>query len=101
MKKKYLAAWLQRAAPPDMPPIQRRRTLLRMASALAVSAIAAPLASRATRATPHFASYPFALGIASGWPRPDSVELWTRLAPAAVGMPAENIQATWEVARDE
>ena len=101
MNKKYLAAWLQRAAPPEMPLVQRRRTLLRMASALAVSAIAAPLASCATRATPHFASDPYTLGIASGCPRPDSVVLWTRLAPAAESLPPENIEVTWEVARDD
>ena len=101
MNKQYLAAWLLRAAPPDMPPLQRRRTLLRMASALAVSAIAAPLASCATRATPHFAADPYTLGIASGCPRPDSVILWTRLAPAAESLPPENIEVTWEIARDD
>ncbi|GAA6615974.1 hypothetical protein NUACC26_017720 [Scytonema sp. NUACC26] len=32
-------------------------------------------------AQPSFSGYPFSLGIASGDPLPDSVVLWTRLAP--------------------
>ena len=81
MNKKHLAEWLRRAAPHDMPPSQRRRALLRMASALAASAIVAPLASCVTQPSPRFGSYPFTLGVASGAPRPDSVVLWTRLLP--------------------
>jgi alkaline phosphatase D len=30
---------------------------------------------------PRFASYPFTLGVASGYPRVDGAVLWTRLAP--------------------
>ena len=30
---------------------------------------------------PRFAAYPFSLGVASGYPAPGSVVLWTRLAP--------------------
>jgi alkaline phosphatase D len=47
---------------------------------------------------------PFTLGIASGDPRPDSVVLWTRLAPRPYepgsGLPAERITVRWEMARD-
>ena len=47
----------------------------------------------------------FALGVASGDPRPDSVILWTRLAPDPLapggGMPPERVPVHWEVARDE
>ena len=42
---------------------------------------------------------PFALGVASGCPRPDSVVLWTRLAPQSV--PGVNETVRWEVAVDE
>ncbi|MCF6521852.1 alkaline phosphatase [Streptomyces sp. JJ36] len=47
---------------------------------------------------------PFTLGVASGDPRPDSVVLWTRLAPepfrADSGLPAEPVTVTWEISRD-
>ncbi len=86
-----------------MPHAQRRRALLRMAAAFAASAFVAPLAACATRAAPHFKSYPFTLGVASGAPRADSVVLWTRLALAPLAgetLPPENIELTWEIARD-
>ncbi|MCT2590152.1 alkaline phosphatase D family protein [Streptomyces sp. N2-109] len=48
---------------------------------------------------------PFTLGVASGDPLPDSVVLWTRLAPepyqADSGLPAEPVTVTWELARDK
>lgn len=51
------------------------------------------------------ADYPFTLGIASGDPLPDSVILWTRLAPDTYapdgGMPAHPVPVKWEVANDE
>ena len=59
-----------------------RRDLNRMALAWALSAWAAvPGALAAARRVPGPAwqSNPFALGVASGQPRPDSVVLWTRL----------------------
>ena len=46
----------------------------------------------------------FALGIASGDPRPAQVVLWTRLAPDPLnggGMPNRPIRIAWEVAADE
>ena len=46
----------------------------------------------------------FTLGVASGEPRPDSVVLWTRLAPkphlANGGMPAQSVAVQWQVATD-
>jgi alkaline phosphatase D len=48
--------------------------------------------------------YPFKLGVNSGDPAPDGFVLWTRLAPeplAGGGMPAENIELGFQVARDE
>jgi len=54
---------------------------------------------------PELPGEPFTLGIASGDPLPDSVILWTRLAPmpgvAGGGMPDEVYSVTWEVASDE
>lgn len=48
---------------------------------------------------------PFTLGVASGDPLPDSVLLWTRLAPvpyqADGGLPAKRVAVRWEVAHDE
>ena len=48
---------------------------------------------------------PFALGVASGDPLPDSVVLWTRLAPKPLevggGMPTVPIPVDWEIAEDE
>ncbi|MEV6166113.1 alkaline phosphatase D family protein [Streptomyces sp. NPDC052052] len=48
---------------------------------------------------------PFTLGVASGDPLPDSVLLWTRLAPrpyeSGSGLPRARFQVRWEIARDE
>ena len=44
-------------------------------------------------------SDPFALGVASGCPRPDGVVLWTRIAPAAAPGARETVR--WELAADE
>ncbi len=48
---------------------------------------------------------PFRLGVASGDPEPDSVVLWTRLAPEPYepdsGLPAEAVPVSWEVAKDK
>ena len=48
---------------------------------------------------------PFTLGVASGYPLPSGVVLWTRLAPAPLlpggGMPREVVAVDWEVAHDE
>ena len=48
---------------------------------------------------------PFTLGVASGDPWPDSVVLWTRLAPAPLeeggGMAHAPVTLLWEVAADE
>ncbi|WP_020576661.1 alkaline phosphatase D family protein [Actinopolymorpha alba] len=50
-------------------------------------------------------SDPFTLGIASGDPLPDSVVLWTRLAPQVFdpvgGMPDKRFAVSWQVAKDE
>ena len=52
-----------------------------------------------------FERNPFTLGVASGDPLPDSVVLWTRLAPDPLaedgGMPDQEVSVKWEVATDE
>ncbi|HEY4359213.1 MAG TPA: alkaline phosphatase D family protein [Acidobacteriaceae bacterium] len=55
-------------------------------------------------ATPQFKTDPFQLGVASGDPWPDSVVLWTRLAPEPLiggGMPHEDVEVRWRVASDQ
>ena len=48
---------------------------------------------------------PFTLGVASGMPTPDSVVLWTRLAPRPFeplgGLPEAPLALQWELAEDE
>jgi alkaline phosphatase D len=61
-----------------------RRDLNRAAFWLALGGWSALRAAQAQTA-PRWRSDPFTLGIASGQPRPDSVVLWTRLAPAQEG----------------
>jgi len=58
----------------------------------------------ATRAAWAAAETPFTLGVASGEPWPDSVVLWTRLAPRPFegdgGMGAAPVAVRWELAAD-
>ncbi|WP_129665960.1 alkaline phosphatase D family protein [Phytoactinopolyspora endophytica] len=62
------------------------------------------VASAGTRAG-RFQDYPFSLGVASGDPLPDSVVLWTRLAPEPLsssgGMGDARVPVQWQVAEDE
>jgi len=62
-----------------------RRRFLQSLGALAVS-------------NPAFAADPFPLGVASGYPAPDAVVLWTRLAGVLAPLP---VPVRWEVAADE
>ncbi|HVJ31133.1 MAG TPA: alkaline phosphatase D family protein, partial [Gammaproteobacteria bacterium] len=52
-----------------------------------------------------FADDPFTLGLASGYPEPSAVVLWTRLAPEPLvpggGMPASAVAVDWEIGADE
>jgi alkaline phosphatase D len=63
-------------------------------------------ATTTTRPPPDLSGDPFTLGVASGDPLPDSVILWTRLAPDPLaadglgGMPADPVDVVWEVATD-
>jgi alkaline phosphatase D len=58
-----------------------RREFHRAAIRLALAGIAAPPQARA-QAAPRWRADPFALGVASGQPRPGGGVLWTRLMPA-------------------
>ncbi len=81
----------------------RRRSFLIGAGAMTGLAISTQWPRRVV-AQPKFSSYPFSLGIASGDPLPDSVILWTRLAPDPLnggGMPQENVSVQWQIAADE
>jgi alkaline phosphatase D len=81
-----------------------RRRLLTGALGLGVAHAAAPLTRRAG-AQPRLSGSPFTLGVASGYPSPSGVVLWTRLAPVPLqpggGMPPEVVGVEWEVATDE
>src|SRR5262245_3813037 len=80
-----------------------RRELLNAAWALGAAAVAHPLVASRVIAQPLFRAYPFPLGVASGDPWPESVVLWTRLAPeplAGGGMPMVNVEVSWEMASD-
>jgi len=77
----------------------RRRLLLASLSATALT-----YGCNTLRAGPHFASDPFTLGVASGYPRANAVVLWTRLAPNPLqggGMDPTPVEVDWLIAEDE
>lgn len=81
-----------------------RRDVLKAIASLGAFAMT-PVALRAQQ-SPRFVAPPFALGVASGYPRPDGVTLWTRLAPAPLEpdgglVPDEVPVVRWQVAEDE
>ncbi|WP_414753383.1 alkaline phosphatase D family protein [Anabaena sp. CCY 9910] len=81
----------------------KRRHFLLGAGTLTASAIAS-LWTHKVAAKSRFSAYPFSLGVASGDPLPDSVILWTRLAPDPLnggGMPPVNVPVRWQIAADE
>jgi len=65
-----------------------RRRFLQGMAALSVSTASHPAARAQT--------YPFALGVASGYPSPSGITLWTRVTGLAAAVPVK-----WEIARDE
>lgn len=83
--------------------------LSRSAAAIALgslfSASSGPQARVPAFEKPRFGTYPFTLGVASGMPRPQSVVLWTRLAPEPYerggGLPELPMPVRWELAEDE
>jgi len=79
----------------------RRDFFAGSAALLGVAVTGRAVASRAIR----FKNSPFTLGVASGYPSPSSVMLWTRLAPSPLepggGMPTAVVPVEWRIARDE
>jgi alkaline phosphatase D len=82
-------------------PVDRRRFL----EALAALGAAGAVPARATDREVSFESYPFTLGVASGYPTPHGFVIWTRLAPRPLepggGLAPGPVPMTWEVAEDE
>lgn len=79
-----------------------RRSLLVGGTAAAALVASQPLSTACASGVPR--ENLFTLGVASGDPLPDSVVLWTRLAPdplAGGGMPPQPVQVQWELAEDE
>jgi alkaline phosphatase D len=77
-----------------------RRDFLRCTAAFAGTVL--PL--HAVWGQPRFQRDPFTLGVASGYPQPEGVVLWARLAPEPLhggGMPQATVEVGWEVAADE
>jgi alkaline phosphatase D len=81
-----------------------RRTVLSNGLVLA-GAAALGFRTRGAFGQAHLTRDPFTLGVASGYPTPDGVVLWSRLAPEPLapdgGMPPAAMPVTWELARDE
>ena len=66
---------------------------------------AVPARAQQLVSKPRFDANPFSLGVASGYPLPGGVALWTRLAPHPLapggGLGPPSIPVRWEVAVDE
>jgi len=81
-----------------------RRAFLAVTSSLSAAAIWSQRSFGAVTTQATFSDYPFQLGVASGDPRPESVVLWTRLAPKPLeggGVPDVPIEVEWLIAEDE
>ena len=90
--------------------MQRRELITRLCQTAAALAWQQVFAPAARAQAPDVGSWTesgevFTLGVASGEPRPNTVVLWTRLAPKPLnpdgGMPARAVPVLWEVAADE
>ena len=82
----------------------QRRILLLSGARLAGLAAALGLPTPAVADAPKARAYPFALGVASGSPLPDSVILWTRILSDplnAASTPQVALAVRWEVAHDQ
>jgi alkaline phosphatase D len=79
-------------------PLSRREFLARS------GCLAATFAVPRAFGQPRFTGNPFKLGVASGYPRPDGVVLWTRLIPERVEggeMAHATVEVEWQIAADE
>lgn len=91
-------------------PYVARRRFLTVTAAAAMLAFATNRPARGATAAPELDAAripadPFTLGVASGDPLPDSVLIWTRLAPEPFaedgGLGPERVAVHWEMALDE
>jgi alkaline phosphatase D len=81
-----------------------RRSFLVATTSLAAAAVWSSRALGVVKKNVKVPDQLFTLGVASGDPSPDGFVIWSRLAPKPLeggGMPAENVEVLWEVARDE
>jgi alkaline phosphatase D len=82
-----------------------RRSFLALGAVATGAAVLAPAAPALAGRTERASGSVFRLGVASGDPLPDSVILWTRLAPRPLeldgGMGRASATVKWEVASDE
>jgi alkaline phosphatase D len=91
---------LTRFAAAEICLMDRRQFLI---STIASSAL---VLARSTHAAvrPKFAKNPFTLGVASGYPRPDGMSIWTRMAPSPLeprgGISEDVIAVDWQVSAD-
>ncbi len=92
----------------DRPTTKRRGFLRALGGVATLGSAGIALSDRAkaaSQAQGRFKGDPFTLGVASGDPLPDSVVLWTRLAPEPLepggGMPDQPVPVLYEVATDE
>jgi alkaline phosphatase D len=83
----------------------QRRLLIRRALLAAMAGLSTAGHAPRARSSGRWPADPFALGVASGCPEPESVVLWTRLAPdprsASGGLDPLPVAVRWEVAEDD
>jgi alkaline phosphatase D len=71
---------------------------------LQIAALAAAFPGTLAAASRRSSAYPFALGVASGSPRPDSIVLWTRIVSEPLSrepFAAAPLTVKWEIAEDD
>ena len=80
-----------------------RRTFVRQASLMGAAIAAAPAIRIVQGAQLKTPRNPFTLGVASGYPTPDGIALWTRLAPDPLngGGIYDPVWVDWEIAHDD
>ncbi|WP_433627611.1 alkaline phosphatase D family protein [Halomicrococcus sp. NG-SE-24] len=91
---------------PDPTDHSRRQFLKRTGGATALAAVGTSGTTTAVMDdSGRFEEDPYSLGVASGDPLPDSVVLWTRLAPNPIekggGMPRKKVPVRWKIASTE
>ena len=81
-----------------------RREFLKAAASITALPVLGSQVRGVVRRRLAFADDPFSLGVTSGDPTPDGFVIQARLAPRPTeggGMPAANVEVTYEIATDE